>query len=304
MPMHPQVLEIMAKRKASVPPISGADPMEARRKSFLDTWREAGPEMHSVEDLVAESADGAVPIRLYRPNDDPGLPVLMSYHGGGFIYGSIESYDGNARRLAAGAGCAVVTVEYRLAPENTFPCAPNDSYSALVWVHEHAAELGLDPTRIAVGGDSAGANLSTVVAMMSRDQNGPALSLQILMCPAVHPDFKPAIHDPEITPPMEKSQWWNQYLRDADDATNPYAVPMAATDLTGLPPALVVTAEYDELLGEGEAYAQRLSDAGVATTYRRYDGMWHIFHMYPAYIDAAREAVDEEIAALRAAFSV
>ena len=301
MPLHPQVKEAIARREASLPPPPPDASLAQLRDRFMKTWREDGPEVHSVLDRSIPGPGGPLAIRIYRPTDDRDLPVLMSFHGGGFVFGGIDAYNGNARRLAVGAGCCVVTVEYRLAPENKFPAAPEDCYAATKWVADNASELGIDPGRIAVGGDSAGANLSTVVAMMSRDRGGPPLVLQILMVPTAHPNWDVQMH-PEDAPPSGREWWWGQYLRDEADASNPYAAPLAAEDLSGLPPALVVTAEYDDLLGEGHSYAERLQAAGVPTDYRMYEGMWHIFHMYPSTIDAGRVAVDAEIAALRKAF--
>lgn len=302
MPLHPQVKAVIAKRDASVPPPSPDASLAELRERFMDTWRESGPEVASLQDRTIPGPGGPLPIRIYRSSTSEVLPVLMSFHGGGFVFGGVDAYDGNARRLAAGADCCVVTVEYRLAPEHRFPAAPEDCYAATRWVADNAIELGIDPDRIAVGGDSAGANLSTVVAMMARDRGGPPLVLQILMVPTVHPTWDEMMHDPEETPPSGREWWWGQYLNDPTDAANAYAAPLSADDLSGLPPALVVTAEYDDLLGEGHAYAAYLEAAGVPTEYRMYEGMWHIFHMYPSSIDLGREAVDAEIAAMRKAF--
>ncbi len=205
-------------------------------------------------------------MRIYTPPGDGPFPIVMLLHGGGFVFGNIDSYDGNARRICVGAGCMVVNVEYRVAPENKFPAAPDDCYAATVWVAENAESLSGDANRIAVCGDSAGGNLSTVVCMMARDKSGPAIRLQVLRCPVTHRNFEPLTVDPEITPRSGRNWWWTQYLADEADAKNPYACPMVSTDLTGLPSALIITAEYDELRDEGEAYAEMLAQAGVHTT--------------------------------------
>jgi len=302
MPLHAQVQAAIAKREASVGVAPPDATLEVHRERFMKTWREPGPDIYSVEDHSIPGPSGPLAIRLYRASDGDSLPVLMSFHGGGFVFGGIDAYDGNAKRLAAGADCCVVTVEYRLAPEHKFPAAPEDCFAATKWIADNAADLGLDEARIAVGGDSAGANLSAVVAMMSRDRSGPSLVQQILMVPTMHPDPDLDIEYPEGTPPSGREWWWSQYLADPADAANPYAAPLSASDLSGLPPALVITAEYDDLRGEGQAYAEQLAAAGIATEYRSYEGMWHIFHMYPSSIDSGREAVESEIAALRAAF--
>ncbi len=302
MPLHAQVEAAIAKREASVGVAPPDATLEVHRERFMKTWREPGPDIYSVEDHSIRGPSGPLAIRLFRASDSDALPVLMSFHGGGFVFGGIDAYDGNAKRLAAGADCCVVTVEYRLAPEHQFPAAPEDCYAATKWIADNAADLGLDAARIAVGGDSAGANLSAVVAMMSRDRGGPSLVQQILMVPTMHPDPDLDVEYPEGTPPSGREWWWSQYLGDPADADNPYAAPLSASDLSGLPPALVVTAEYDDLRGEGQAYAERLAAAGIPTEYRSYEGMWHIFHMYPSSIDLGREAVESEIAVLRAAF--
>jgi acetyl esterase len=302
MPLHPQVLAVMAQRDAVAGPPPHADaPLSERRAAFDATWREPGPDLADVRDAVAPGPNGDVPIRIYVPGTSGPYPAVVLYHGGGFVFGSIESYDGYARRLAAEADCVVANVDYRRAPEHKYPTAHDDAYAALLWVVELADELGVDSSRIAVGGDSVGANLATTMALRSRDRGGPRLVAQILMCPAIQPGFEPKTHDQELTPPTGGDWWWPQYLSNGSDAEDPHLVPLLA-DVTGLPPALVVTAEYDELRDEGEAYARRLEAAGVPTRCIRYDGMWHVFHMYPSHIDAARAAVGEQLALLATAF--
>ena len=306
MPIHPQGQAVIDRRSASGYPAPGADaPLSVKRQYFVNTWREPGPEVGKVEGRRVPGPNGEIPIRIYTPPTGAApFPVHMLFHGGGFVLGNIETYDGNSRRLCVGAECMVVSVDYRLAPENKFPAAPEDAYAATCWVAQNAASINADPTRMSMGGDSAGGNLATVTAMMARDRGGPKLSLQILMCPVTHRDFSPTTFNKEETPRSSKESWWVQYLNDESEAKNPYACPLEAEDLSGLPTALVVTNEFDELRDEGEAYAERLKQAGVPTTLTRYDGMFHVFHMYPTYIDAAREAVEQECAALRAAFAL
>jgi acetyl esterase len=304
MALHEQVLSVMARRAANGGPPPETDaPLEERRAAFVGTWREPGPEMHSVKNLSIAGLEADIPVRIYQPNASQGLPITIMFHGGGFVFGDVDSYDGYARRIANGVGCVVVNVGYRRAPEHPFPAAPEDAYAAVVWAAKNSATIGGDPTRLAVAGDSAGANLSTVTAMMCRDRGGPSLKAQILICPTVQPGFEPS-NVPEGTPPIGKDWWWWQYLQDESDPTNPYAAPLIAKNLSDLPPALIITAEYDELCEEGEAYAQRLSSAGIPVEIIRYDGMWHIFHMYPSYIDAASDALETQIRTLRAAFDL
>ena len=259
--------------------------------------------MHSVDDVEAPGPHGPVPIRVYTPIAETPLPGVVLYHGGGFVFGNIDTYDGYARRLAAAARCIVASVEYRLAPEHKYPTAHDDAYAALEWVAVDAPRLGIDPARLAVGGDSVGGNLSTSMALRSRDRGGPPIKAIISLCPAYQPDFEPRTHDRELTPPTGGDWWWWQYLRDDADASNPDVVPLLAEDLSGLPPALIITAEYDDLRDEGEAFADRLRASGVPTTCTRYDGMWHVFHMYPSRIDAAQTAFSQQLQHLEAAFA-
>jgi acetyl esterase len=201
----------------------------------------------------------------------------------------------------------VVSVGYRLAPEHKFPAAPEDCYSATTWVAENAAEIGADPHRIAVGGDSAGGNLAAAVALMARDRRGPALVHQLLVYPMVGTDYATASYlrnaDGYILTRDAMMWFWDQYLRSAADEADPYAVPLRAGDLRDLPPALVITAEYDPLQDEGEAYAARLREAGVRATTARYDGMPHGFLGMSAVVDRGKEAIVEASEALVEAFA-
>ena len=304
MPLDPQAVTVIERRDASTQPLLGADASLAeRRERFNQTWREPGPAVGGVEDRLIPGPRGDIPVRIYTPEGSGPFPILMLFHGGGFVFGNIEAYDGNARRICVGVDCIVVNVKYRVAPENKFPAAPEDCYSATLWAVENAASINGDASRLAVCGDSAGGNLSTVVCMMARDKRGPTIRFQSLRCPVTHRNFEPLTVDPEITPKGGRTWWWTQYLADEADAQNPYACPMASKNLTGLPPALIITAEYDELRDEGEAYADMLKAAGVPTTCVRYEGMFHVFHMYPAYIDKAKQALDQEFTMMKEAFA-
>jgi acetyl esterase len=230
----------------------------------------------------------------------------LLFHGGGFIAGSPDSHDGGARELCALAPAIVVSVDYRLAPENKFPAAAEDCHAALLWAAAHATELGGDSTRLAITGDSAGGNLAAAVALMNRDRGGPALALQVL----VYPVIDPACATPSATANGEgyllttaSMKWmWSLYVNGADDYANPYAAPIAASSLAGLPPALVITAEFDPLRDEGEAYGRALEAAGVPTTISRYDGMIHGFASCFDITPRAREAAGEVARALQAAW--
>jgi acetyl esterase len=232
--------------------------------------------------------------------------VLVYFHGGGWVLGGLETHDGVCRGLANGAACVVVSVDYRLAPENKFPAAAEDCYAAAAWVAKHAPVIGGDPRRIAVGGDSAGGNLSAVVALMAGDRQGPELSLQLLVYPVTDsacdtPSYRENAEGYLLT--RDAMAWfWNHYVRDDRDRINPHAAPLRAGNVAGTPPALVITAEFDPLRDEGEAYARRLEAAGVPVTLTRYDGMIHGFFGMTMVMDKARAAMHEATMALRRRF--
>jgi acetyl esterase len=221
------------------------------------------------------------------------------------VIGSIETHDGLCRQLANAAGCIVVSVDYRLAPEHPYPAAAEDAYAATRWVVDNARSFGGDPSRVAVGGDSAGGNLTAVVSLMARDRGGPPLVQQLLIYPVTDAptdkgSYRSNAEGYFLTADM--MQWfWRHYTGEAGSA-EPYACPLRAKSLAGLPPALVVTAEFDPLRDEGEVYAARLREAGVPVHLSRYDGMIHGFFAMSAFLDRARAAVAEAAEALRGAF--
>jgi acetyl esterase len=233
--------------------------------------------------------------------------LLAYFHGGGFVYCSLETHDNTCRRLANATGATVVSVDYRLAPEHAFPAAADDCLAATRWVHDHADELGGDPARLAVGGDSAGGNLAAVTALRARDEGGPALVAQLLVYPVIDAACGTLSFDENgegyflEAPTM---RWfWEQYLAGAD-GRHPHASPCNAADLSGLPPAVVVTAEFDVLRDEGEHYAELLRAAGVDARSHRYDGMIHGFFSIPMLFpeaDAATTALADGLAEALAA---
>jgi acetyl esterase/lipase len=229
------------------------------------------------------------------------------FHGGGWVVGDLESADATARHLTVRADCVVVSVDYRLAPETKFPGPAEDCYSATKWVAQNAASINVDPSKIAVGGDSAGGNLAAVISLMARDRGGPPLALQLLVYPVTDRDFSTEsyVQNAEGYQLTRDSMiwYWNHYLKSDADVANPYAAPLQAQDLRGLPPALVITAEYDPLRDEGEAYAHRLEAAGVNTTCIRYDGMIHGFFGMATAIDKGKQAIAQASASLKAAFA-
>lgn len=306
MPVDPQVQAMLDQAAAlDQPPLHLLSPQEARAAmiaTFVDPT--AVPEtVARVEDRTIAGPAGEIPVRVYAPASDAALPILVYFHGSGFVVCNLDTHDGVCRSLANGAACIVVSVDYRLAPEHPFPAAVDDCYAATVWVAAHAAELGGDPNRVAVGGDSAGGNLATVVARLARDQHGPNLVYQLLIYPVAEqpgltPSYEQNANGYDLT--REGMIWfWNHYLPDRATWTDPRAAPLRATDLSKLPPALVLTAEYDVLRDEGELYAQRLQEAGVPVRLIRYEGMIHGFVNRAGTIDRARAALDETCAILR-----
>jgi acetyl esterase len=264
-----------------------------------------------VEDRTVPGPAGPIPVRLYHPpaGDDRPAAIVVYFHGGGWVIGNVDTHDATCRDLASQSGALFVSVDYRLAPEHPFPAAVDDCSAALQWVHEHAAELGGDPARLAVAGDSAGGNLAAVTAVQARDRQGPALRLQLLAYPVTDANFDTASYKENgegyfLT--AATMQWfWSHYTgSDLDgDRTDPRASVLRTEDLTGAAPAVVLTAEYDPLRDEGEDYGERLSAAGVTTEIRRYDGQIHGFLGMAGAIPAAAEILRETAATIRDALA-
>ena len=272
----------------------------------LTSLRTAIEELPRVEDLQAPGPHGDVPVRLYAASTKPGLPILVYFHGGGWVLGDLETHDGTCRTLAKLIDGIVIAVDYRLAPEHKFPVALDDCYAATRWAAENAASLGGDAQRIAVGGDSAGGNLSACVALKARDEGTPRLVHQLLVYPVTDRRFDTASYrdnaEGYFLSRADMEWFWNHYLTSDADADNPYAAPLRATDLRGLPPATVVTAEFDPLRDEGEAYAARLKEAGVPVDLRRYDGVIHGFFSMGDILAKGKVAVQSATDSLRKAF--
>lgn len=309
MPLHPQAQAFLDKiAAAGVPPVEALTLEELR---MAIAWRRsyAGlPEATAkVEDRTILSPTGELPLRIYTPEGQAPFPVLVFFHGGGWTTGDLDTMDTPLRALTNRAGCVVVSVDYRLAPEHKFPAAVEDAYTATRWVAENASVVQGDPTRIAVGGDSSGGNLAAAVALMARDRGEPSLIYQLLVCPVTNYDFSTLSYqengDGYLLTKNSMVWFWKQYLKDDNDGHNPYASPLQAQDLSGLPPALVITAEYDPLRDEGEAYAAQLQLSGVSVVTKRYEGMIHGFFEMAALLDTARLAIEEAAQALRSAFT-
>lgn len=271
---------------------------------FLDEDPEPVGEVLNTE---IQGPDDPIPLRIYAPEGEGPFPVLVFYHGGGWVRGSLDGYDGLCRRLTNRADAVVVSVDYRRAPEHPFPAGFEDCYAATEWAAEHAAALGGDPERIAIGGDSAGGNLAAAVALATRDRDGPELSHQLLIYPAVNPPTVQSYDSYEENASgylleMDSVEWYlDQYVTDAD-VGNQYAFPMRARDLSGLPSATVLTAGFDPIRDEGIAYADRLSEAGVPVEHLHYDDQIHAFVSLYEHLDAGETAVEKLAEQLRGAF--
>jgi len=268
---------------------------------------ESMPEMAKIEDRTAAGPAGQLPLRIYRPVVEAHVPVLVYFHGGGMVMGSNHSFEPLARMLAAACNSVVVAVDYRLAPENPPPAQFDDAYFATTWVADNAARLGFDATRIAVAGDSAGGSLAAAVALAARDRGGPPILCQVLMYPGLDRDLDaPSVRALSDAPLLSLDDIeYMHALADtgADTAVDAYRVPAYASDLAGLPPAIVVTAECDPIRDWGERYAMRLRDAGVQTTVTRYPGMYHGFLMRSDATARGRLAIAEIGGLMRAKFA-
>ena len=308
MPVDPQIQALLDKG-ASVP-ATHTLPIEVARAQYeARIGLMARPdEIASVREETIEGPGGPLRLRIYTPHGAGPFPLLVFFHGSGFVLCSLDTHDGMCRNLCAGAASVVASVDYRLAPEHKFPAASEDCLHATRWAAAHAADLGADASRIVVGGDSAGGNLAAVTALRLRDEGGAALCGQLLLYPVT--DY----HTPGTPSYDENSEgygltrdtmkwFWAHYLNDAAEAAYPHACPLRAPDLSGLPPALVITAQYDPLRDEGELYAEKLGAAGVPTALTRYDGVNHGFMFWVGIVDQAGAAMIEACAWLRGIFS-
>lgn len=310
MPLHPQTRALLDQFAAA----GGFDatqlPVPAVRELYaqMSVGRDV-PAVASVVDRSVPGPAGDIPVRVYAPVAGRARPAIVYFHGGGFVIGSLDSHDGTCRALANASGCAVVSVDYRLAPEHRFPAAPEDCYAALRYVAERGSELGVDPRRLAVAGDSAGGNLAAAVAVASRQRGGPALVHQVLFYPALDarcdmPSCR-SLSEGYMLTAAEMRWYWDSYLTSDADRENPLACPLRARDLGGLPGATVITAEYDPLRDDGETYAARLKEAGVPVELKRFDGVLHGFVLVAPLVDLAqgKEALAFAGASLRQAFA-
>ncbi len=311
MPLDPQVaLYLQQQAEMSMEPGPELSLAEQRRQAELVALEQAGTPaaVAALVDRVIPGPGGDIPLRIYTPEGAGPFPVLVYFHPGGWVFGSIAGSDPVCRAIARQTPCLVVSVGYRLAPEHPFPAAPEDCYAAIKWVAEHAGEIQADAGRIAVGGESAGGNLAAAVSLMARDRQGPALCLQVMIY------GETAYYEPGTASYKTYAQgynltrddmiwFWDQYLTRKEDATHPYASPLCVASLSQLPPALIITAEYDPVRDEAEAYARRLQEAGVAVQLSRYQGMVHSFFRMFAVFERSKVALCEVTTALAAAFA-
>jgi acetyl esterase len=312
MPIDPQaqsVLDLLLS--AGRPPLETLTPAEAREVARSSSLFFALPpeDVAAAADRIIPGPGGPIRVRLYRPagsRADALLPVLVYFHGGGFVIGDLDTHDGICRILANRAGCAVLAVHYRLAPEHPFPAAVEDSWAAVEWVRAQGHAAGLDPARIAVGGDSAGGNLAAVMALLARDAKLP-LAFQLLIYPVT--DFagdtpsSRAFADGYFLTRSSMDWFSGHYLQRPGDALDWRASPLRAASLAGVAPALVLTAGFDPLLDEGKAYADRLREAGIAVRYRCYDGQIHAFVGMTKLVEEGSRALGECGAAVKAGFA-
>jgi len=313
MPLHPQAQALLDTLTGSPTPLNQLAPAEARAAydRFIAPRNYEPEPVARVEDRTIDGPGGPLSLRIFWPagaTNGP-LPVFLFYHGGGFVIGSVESREPQCRKIANNAGCIVVAPRYRLAPEHKFPAAHDDAWAAARWLATNAEALGGDPSRLAVGGDSAGGNLAAVVSQQARDSGDFHFVLQVLIYPTTDffftldlPSY--ALLDEPYFLTRQQIAWYHaQFVPDGVDRADLRLGPALARDFHGLPPASIVTAEFDPLRDDGKHYGELLRAAGVPAEYTCYDGMIHGFFHYGKTIDAATAALDQVIAALKRAFA-
>ena len=312
MPLDPQIQAVLdAAKKANIAELWQLTPHDARAEYRRRTNRlKVDVDIHRCEDRDIDGPGGRIPIRIYTPRDlkpDEKLPVLVWYHGGGYVIGDLDTHDSVCRALANEADCIVVAVDYRLAPEHKFPAAVDDCEAALKWVAKHASEIHADGARIAVGGDSAGGNLATVVSILARDAGSPNIAFQLLIYPVTAPEPETKSHhafaEGYLLTRKTITWFFTHYIRSSKDTTDFRYAPLEADDLSSLPPALIIVAGYDPLRDEGVEYAEALIHAGNRVRLSNYEGMVHGFYLMGGMVDASRRAVSESAAMLREAFA-
>ena len=305
MPLDPQAKALLDQIAAqNAPVVETLSPREARMLMEASAMTFGPkPEVGRVSEVAIPGPAGPLRARVTAPAGAGPFPGLVFFFGGGWVTGSLNSHDHLCRTITNAANAVVVAVDYRLAPEHPFPAAVDDATAGTFWVSDHAEELGIDPSRLAVGGVSAGGNLAAVAALRARGRINPPLALQLLIYPIIDasldtPSYLENAEGYILT--REAMRWyWSQYVPNPSDRSSPDASPLRAPDHSGLPPALVVSVEYDPLRDEAEAYARRLAEAGVPVRLTRYDGMVHGFLRRYGTLDQGKAAIDEIAAVLR-----
>jgi acetyl esterase len=306
-PLDPQVqglLEAMAAQ--GMPPFHQMTVAQAREVAyaFVDLQGDT-EEVAEVREVSVPVDGGAVAVRVYRPDAPGPLPLVVYFHGGGWVIGDLDVADKPCRSLANAARAVVASVDYRRAPEHRFPTASEDSYAATTWLVEHAADLGADARDVTVCGDSAGGNLAAAVTLMARDRGGVPITRQVLLYPVTSPaegsPFGSYVENADgyLLTAGDMHWFWKQYLRSPEDGKHPYAAPLKAADLTGLPPASVTVCEFDPLRDEGVAYADRLEKAGVPVTLNRIDGAVHGIFWLAGAVALGRDLIGAAATAIR-----
>jgi acetyl esterase len=314
-PQMQKVLDALASLGGK--PITTLSPQEARKqptpadavkKVLKEQGKRTAPDAGvTVKEMTIPGPHGKLPIHVFQPEGKGPFPVMLYYHGGGFVIADTDTYEASPRALANKANAVIVSVDYHRAPERPFPAAANDAFAAYQWVLQHAAQINGDPQRVAVGGESAGGNLAAVVSQMARDKGVTLPVHQLLVYPMAGHDFNtPSYKRNADAKPLNKPmmEWfYKHYLGKQVNANNPYAVPLAAKSLKNLPPATIITAEIDPLLSEGKTYADRLKQDGVKVTYKEYSGVTHEFFGMAKVVDKAKDAQDLAAQELRQAFA-
>ncbi|MCE5169980.1 alpha/beta hydrolase [Paenibacillus profundus] len=314
MPLDHQTQAFLEKLKGQ-PPIESLPPAIARelqRQMGMQAELLSAKEkiqVGAVSDLTIQGAHGEVPIRIYTPAIEGPHPVFVYYHGGGWVLGDLDRFDDICRRVTKSSNCAVVSVDYPLSPENKFPTAVEAAYTAAQWVFDNAEQLQLDPNRLAVGGDSSGGNLAAVVTHLAKERKTLKIAYQVLIYPVTDASMQTATYrefaEGYFLTRDQMTWFFDNYLNShEEEATNPWVSPLLFTDFTGLPPALVITAEFDPLREESEAYAERMKEAGVPVVLHRYEGTIHPFVSFADEIDKGIEAIEEVADSLRTFFGV
>lgn len=309
MPLDPQAQALLDQIAAAPgPKLHSLEPADARRLTagMFKVPPERAEKVARVEDRTIPGPAGEIPIRVYTPEGAGPFPVLVFFHGGGWVICNLDTHDGICRALTNKARCVTVSIDYRLAPEHKFPAGVEDCFAATKWVAAHAKELNADANRLAVGGDSAGGNLSAVISQLARDGGGPKIAFQLLIYPATEAELDTYSHKTFTNYFLTKDDviyFWKHYLRSAADRKDPRVAPALAKSFKALPPALIITAEFDPLRDEGEAYGETLRKAGVPVTVTRYEGMIHGFVSMYEVLDKGKLAIEESAEALRKALA-